>query len=245
MPNLDWEREQYLRANAPWTDGDLDGRDRILAEWGRYRVVFGPFGGVPNEMARVVMLGLTPGRSQLKKANEVAREAHHAGITDPRVISAMTRARVAFAGTMRTNAIAMLDDLGLNAALRIGSCSAFFEQGNTIANTSSALRYPVFVRKNGIFVNYGGARSLTREQVFCEMLEHLLAPELNAAPDALIVPFGPAVESVLDHLSSKDRLDPERVLRGFPHPSGGNGHRARLFTANRAAMREAIRAWFR
>lgn len=245
MPSLDWKRAEHLSRSAPWTDGDLYGPERVLAEWGRYRVVYGPFGGLPNAAARVVLLGLTPGRSQLEKANEVAREAHAAGITDPAVVDAIRRARVAFAGTMRTNAVSMLDDLGLNDGLQIQSCSALFDQNNALAQTSSALRYPVFVWKNGGFANYGGSRSLTRQQVFCEMLEHLLAPALAAMPRAFIVPFGGAVENALDYLSAKRQLDSGRVLRGFPHPSSGNGHRARLFTANRRAMRNAIRAWFK
>jgi hypothetical protein len=38
-------------------------------------------------------------------------------------------------------------------------------------------------------------------------------------------------------------LDEERCLLGFPHPSGGNGHRIRQFRENEAVLRTGIAEW--
>ena len=46
-----------------------------------------------------------------------------------------------------------------------------------------------------------------------------LPQELEQLPDALIVPLGRAVEGALAYLGFDGS---RRMLRGFPHPSGGN-----------------------
>ena len=67
-----------------------------------------------------------------------------------------------------------------------------------------------------------------------------LPSELEQLPNALIVPLGRAVEDALAdlgfHRSSK-------ILCGFPHPSGGNGHRVRQFKSEYQSLRRAVHAW--
>lgn len=70
-----------------------------------------------------------------------------------------------------------------------------------------------------------------------------LGPELTAAPDALIIPLGKAVESCVQMLVSSGQLDVERCLLGFPHPSGGNGHRLRQFRENYGRLRQELSTW--
>jgi hypothetical protein len=60
-------------------------------------------------------------------------------------------------------------------------------------------------------------------------VETTLRDELAAVPEALIVPLGVAVEEALHHLTALGRLDAGRCASGLPHPSGANGHRARMF----------------
>jgi hypothetical protein len=71
----------------------------------------------------------------------------------------------------------------------------------------------------------------------------LLLPRLQRAPPARIVPLGLSATSGVDYLSRLGLLDADRVLRNFPHPSGGNGHRVRLFNLHREELAETVASW--
>ena len=49
-----------------------------------------------------------------------------------------------------------------------------------------------------------------------------------------------AVKDALAHLGFHRS---SRILRGFPHPSGGNGHRVRQFKSEYRSLRRAVHAW--
>jgi hypothetical protein len=52
------------------------------------------------------------------------------------------------------------------------------------------------------------------------------------------------VAEVMVELVKRGEIAEERVLFGFPHPSGSNGHRHTKFAEQREPMREHIRHWF-
>jgi hypothetical protein len=62
---------------------------------------------------------------------------------------------------------------------------------------------------------------------------------------ALVIPPGKNVDRALAWLADQDMIDRARVLSGFPHPSGGNGHRVTQWDANRRALRRGVIAWFK
>ncbi len=55
------------------------------------------------------------------------------------------------------------------------------------------------------------------------------ADKIKAIPQATIIPVGKAVELALQNLIDQDIISRGRCLFGFPHPSGTNRHRARMF----------------
>jgi len=59
-------------------------------------------------------------------------------------------------------------------------------------------------------------------------------------PDAIVIPLGRQATSAVDLAG----VDPQRVLYGFPHPSGANGHRLAQHRANQDQLADAARAWF-
>jgi hypothetical protein len=193
-----------------------------------------------NRSAKIVIVGITPGFQQMEIAIRFARGALASGRTNSEACIE-AKARASFAGTMRLNLIAMLNGIGLHEALGITDCGGLFDAFQFQLHTTSAIRYPVFVRGE----NYTGhtPRPL-RHLVLREMIFSVLAPELAAVPDALIVPLGKAVEECLSALISSGLLNPDRCLFGFPHPSGGNGHRKRLFEENRDVLKMKAASWF-
>ncbi len=235
---LDRARIAALSEGPIPDDEQITGDDRVIGRAKDYTVVYGPFGVKPRPKARVIFVGLTPGRQQLALAMEVARQKR---TLDPEILAIELRRRVAFAGQMRINLVRMLDDLRLPQHLHIESTSDLFDSAQDRLFATSALLYPVFRRGR----NYSGDPAIVREPLFIDMLESLLGPTLQNMPKAMIIPFGKWAEAAVLYVAERGFVDPARVLKGLPHPSGANAHRPALFAQKAASMRRQLSRWFR
>lgn len=190
-------------------------------------VVCEGFHAAKNPKAKLLIVGLTPGRQQL----ELARKAIAEGVTPEEF-----QRRVAFAGSMRTNLVSMLDQLGVGDALGVKSTAELF--GTPLLETTSAVRDPVFVNGN----NWSGSNPgiLDSPQTRAYVETHLREIMLSL-PHALVVPQGKAVDLALRHLGQE--INPSRVMFGFPHASPANGHQRKQFEANRAELVNVLRSW--
>jgi hypothetical protein len=206
----------------------LDGDDKI-------RIYLTPFDGyIPH--ARVVLVGLTPGRQQMHLAVTTAGAVLRQGGSVDEAIAA-AKVHAAFAGTMRTNLIRMLDGIGLHTALGLETCQSLFQDRSDLVSNTSAICHATFL-KNGD--NYRGVPAVSRHPLLRAFAQQVLDANLSRTPDALIIPLGKAATEAV-RLTS---VDPRRVLFGFPHPSGGNGHRHRLYAEAQEQLSKGIIDWF-
>jgi len=209
---------------------DLLVNDFLLDAQGRLRVYYAPFEHV-NAAARVAVVGLRPGWQQLRLAFEAARDALRRG-DDTRAALRAAAADAAFAG-MRRTLCRMLDELGLPARLGLDESAALFTTHASLLHTTSALRFPVFVGDEQ--ENYSGSPSPARNPFLLAQARVFMA-ELEQLGDAIVVPLGKAVADALRAVG----VPAARCLYGFPHPSGANGHRTRLFAAARERLRAQV-----
>lgn len=206
---------------------------------GGLAVYYVPFERI-NPDARVVLIGITPGFTQMRIAYEVARDGLRDGLAHQEILERVDET-ASFAGSMRANLNRMLDDLGLPVMLGIDRSEQLFAEHSDLMHSTSALRNPVFVAGR----NYTGsspriaATPLLRQEVLTT-----LGPELAQVPDAIVIPLGKAAQSALELLLADGVVAGERCCLGFPHPSGANGHRARLFNAERVHLAQTLTAWF-
>jgi hypothetical protein len=141
---------------------------------------------------------------------------------------------------MRTNLVAMLDGIGVPAALGIDSTATLFGEHRHLLHPTSVVRYPAFVGET----NYTGhAPRLLRHPLLRDYAFGRFVDELRQIGRALVVPCGRAVSDVLAALRDADALPAERCLLGFPHPSGANGHRLREYAATRDTLAHQVRSW--
>jgi hypothetical protein len=92
--------------------------------------------------------------------------------------------------------------------------------------------------------NYGGASPpLTWHPVLRSLVRASLGTRVAVTPDALVIPLGKAAQDAVSLLAADGLLNPGRSLTGFPHPSGGNGHRVRQYAANREALAGQVARW--
>lgn len=197
--------------------------DLVQARSGQLTVEYAPFDHIENG-AELVIVGLTPGRQQAANALEVlARELK---IGTPREIAMERAKRVAsFSGPMRSNLIAMLDEVGVPALYGRSSATEFFSDKQSRVHFTSALRYPVYLGGG----NYSGTPKPLSHPILKRMVETHLAEEADRLKAAVWVPLGQHAEAALLHLSSLGRLSRANILTGLPHPSGANAERIAYF----------------
>jgi hypothetical protein len=217
---------------------DLLVDDFIMEGNGTIEVYYAPHNEYINPSAKVVIIGLTPGLTQMRIAIQAAKAALEEGLSDEEVCRRAKEA-ARFAGTMRTHLIDMLNALDLHRCLNISSCGELFQEHRVLLHTTSLLRYPVFVSKK----NYNGTHPNLISNLFLKNTAiRSVHEELKMMKHALIIPLGKVVERVLHLLVQDGELDANQCLWGFPHPSGANGHRQKQFACYQDQMKNRIKA---
>lgn len=213
------DAEVKREIDAPSTlliDGAQQGAKRI-------DIAYAPFDHV-TQTAKIVVVGITPGRQQMANALQECRRQLRAGTARDAALAA-AKVHASFSGPMRANLVAMLDDIGVAQLLDLDSTAALWGSASDLAHFTSALRYPVFVDGK----NYSGAPSMTRVPVLRSQLDTCLVAEMRQLPDALYVPLGPKVSEALEWAASRAGIPEAQVLSGLPHPSGASGERIAYF----------------
>lgn len=210
----------------------------LLHRLNNLEIYYAPFDWV-NTAAKVVVVGITPGWTQMEIAFREARRKLLES-SDAVEICRTVKQQASFAGSMRKNLISMLDKLGLPAQLGIKSTEDLFGCARSLLHSTSAIRYPVFINRN----NYtGSSPRILDSSLLRKFIESMLTDELRLVPRALVIPLGRCVSEVLEFLVSQKQVDGSRCLFGFPHPSGANGHRVAEFTHRFESLQQKLRRW--
>lgn len=122
---------------------------------------------------------------------------------------------------LRGRLVGWLDGIGVQDALGLPSTRGLFAERADLVHATSVVRYPVTLPDGS---NLSGHAPALAGPALGDLVRRLLVPELASVPNAVIVPLGAAVGRVLGTLVDAGDVDPDRCLRGFPHPSGANGH---------------------
>lgn len=202
---------------------------------GALETYYAPFEYI-NEHAQVVICGITLGMQQARKALSTAKDALVEGKTIT-VAQRLAKESASFAGAMRKNLIAMLDDVGLAERLGLTSASELFGGRRDLVHYTSALRYPVFREGK----NYSGAPSMVTHAGLRWQLDDHLAEEAEALRSAFWIPLGPKVAEGLKYLTHRGVLNSENVLEGLPHPSGANAERISIFLGRKAPEMASVK----
>lgn len=209
---------------------------RLLLESATYRgkqfeIVYAPFDWI-NPDARLVVVGITPGRQQTENALLEAQRHLRAGASMD-IAARAAKSFASFSGPMRTALVAMLDAVGVPRLMGIESTATLWTTDVDQIHFTSALRYPVFVNAE----NYTGTPSMVRTPLLRAYLDRWLVAEMKALPNAIFVPLGPKVAEALEHAGKQAGIDSARVLTGLPHPSGANAERIACFLGTKSPER--------
>jgi hypothetical protein len=193
-----------------------------------------------NAKARIVLVGVTPGWTQMERAFWAAKDGLAHGLSGEQLFNYIDKTG-SFSGPMRKNLVEMLDGIGLGDCLGIDSCTDLFSNSSHLVHFTSAMSAPVFKRGD----NYAGSspKALDVPKLRTFVLENLAA-ELNVLPDAIIVPLGKVPGEAVQFLQTERLIALNRCLIGFPHPSGANGWRKPHYESGRQHWREQLSKWF-
>lgn len=213
------------------TASSLNAKLRLAID-GDIEVCYVPFEYV-NPKARVVIVGITPGRTQMLNAIKEARRQLDQGADSLTALIAAKRTG-AFSGTMRPNLVGLLDCVGVNHWLGIQTCDDLFGKAADLVQSTSALQNPVFIKGE----NYNGTPNMTRHPLLRKQLVTYFGADANKMADALFVPLGDKVTEALHFLADQGLMKKDHILDGLPHPSGANAERIAYFLGrkNRSAL---------
>ncbi len=194
---------------------------RLLIEQdGTLQVYYAPFEYV-NPGARIVLVGITPGPTQMFNANTEARRILLRGGSDSEAME-FAKQVAAFSGDpMPGNLIKQLNHWGFHHWLGIQDAADLFAGKQDLIQTTSLLRYPVFVDGK----DYRGNPDMMKTPILRAQLMAGFIREVQALPNAVFVGLGPAVQKILNRLIAEGALPAERVIGGMLHPSGNCTYR--------------------
>lgn len=230
----------FLPVIRSLTAADLAGAPALfekltLFKDGDLRVCYAPFEYV-NDAARVVIVGITPGRTQMLNALREAQRQTQLGANDAAVLRA-AKSTGAFSGPMRPNLTDMLNAIGIHDWLGISSCDALFGKSAHLVQTTSVLRNPVFVNND----NYNGTPGIMRHPILRTQVINGFAIDAASLPNAVFVPLGDKVADALNWLAAEGHIAHDRLLNGLPHPSGANAERIAYFLGRKAREQLSIK----
>lgn len=212
------------------TDSAPVARDpRLLIESvGDVAIYYAPFEYI-NPDARVVLVGITPGPTQMVNANNEARRALLAGRPNEEAIQ-MAKGVGAFSGEpLRSNLINQLNHWGFHKWLGLRSCDELFSSARNLVQTTSLLRYPVFIGSEG----YRGTPDMTKHSLLRKYLLSYFATEVQELKEASFLGLGPQVQKILEQLVKEGILDSKRIINGLLHPSGNCTYRINYLIGDR------------
>ena len=187
---------------------------------------YAPFEHV-NQQAKIVIVGITPGRTQMNRALTALKHTMH----NPRDVNQAidtpfkTVKKIAsLSGSMRPRIIAVLNRLGYAKLLGIKCCSTLWTIDNHLVHFCSVLKYPVFVTGS----DYCGHPKLFNTSKLVRLLYDEFVQDMRTInPKAVVVPLGEMVADVLTTLHQNGHIYQELTtfenkVVAPPHPSGAN-----------------------
>ena len=181
-----------------------------------------------NTYAKVVIVGVTPGKNQVGGKDE--------GLTPHD-----TKKKYAFNGKqMRSNLVAMLDLIGVNKVLEIQSCESIWDNDFKLVEMTYLLKRGTFEIKDGKLEMFNKADRILGNPQLKEELNNGFVQDCALYLDAkLFVACGFGVYKVL-HEFKRCAIIKVPIV-GIAHPSGLNGNWVNCYLKKKQADSETLK----
>jgi hypothetical protein len=201
-----------------------------LAEGGGYTLFYTPFESV-NAAARLVIVGITPGSTQVELSYAEAQRLLATGAPEGEVLLG-AKTHAGFGGSsMRPNLLRMLRHFRFADLLGIADPEELWGVAADLLHATSVVPHAAF-KGDAMFA--GSFEEVLASPVLRESFERDFVASLPMLrQDALFVALGPTPLAALDHCAGRGLLHPRQVLGAFAHPSAGGGSQVPVYLGDK------------
>jgi hypothetical protein len=198
-----------------------------LDEDTKYRLFYIPFEHV-NKSARLVIVGITPGLTQLQKAYDAIKVGTRAGLT-PDALLADAKRIGAFGGpSMRPNLVRLINETGISRALGIIDANELWDDRSDLLHATSVVPHAAFHNSGKMF--NGSFDEVLNSRALRTSFESDFVPTLSdIRPGAMYIGLGPTPRAALDWCVKRGYIASHQVLGSFPHPSTNSGSQVAIY----------------
>lgn len=197
-----------------------------LGRDGHYELQYIPFEHV-NRAARLVIVGITPGNTQLDLAYGRAQELLGAGQPEEAALIEIKKSGAFGGPSMKPNLLMMLRHFRFEKLLGISEVSTLWGDNSDLLHSTSVVPHAAYKageRFNGSFDEIINSPLL--QQCFLDCFVPSVR-EMNS--EALFVALGPCPQAALEWCVTEGILRREQVLGSFCHPSSAGGSTTRYY----------------
>jgi hypothetical protein len=201
----------------------------LMARDTRHTVFYTPFEYV-NTSARLVLIGITPGTTQLENSYAALQRALQEGAT-PEEALRQAKQQGAFSGDLRVNLIKLLRHFRFADRLGITDEAALWGSASSLLYSTSVVPHAAYQMKRGELAMFNGSFSdILKSQVLNNCFRDHFLPSLKRLPDSTIfVGLGPTPQEALNWCVKAGHLRAGQVLGALPHPSRSAGSQIDIF----------------
>jgi hypothetical protein len=206
--------------------------DTLIAKESQYEVFYIPFEHI-NRNARLVIVGITPGTTQLEMAYTEAQRLLALGVGQEDIL-ATVKAHAAFGGeAMRPNLLRMLRHFDFARLFGIKDEADLWDGAAALLHSTSVIPHAAFKKGrmfSGSFDEVINARPLREsfENDFVASLSELTG-------DALYVGLGKTPYEALKHCVRLGVIKPSQLLGALAHPSRSGGSQVAVYLGEKSS----------
>ena len=197
-----------------------------LGQSGAYELRYTPFEYV-NRGAKLVIVGITPGNTQLALSYGKTQELLRQGHPDELILREVKKVGAFGGPSMRPNLLKMLRHFRFDQLLGISDVESLWGSDADLLQSTSVVPHAAF-KAGKMFA--GSFDEVLASPLLSECFRDCFVPsvrEMNS--DTLFVGLGPCPEAALDWCVQHGALDHKQVLGAFCHPSSAGGSTTRYY----------------
>lgn len=225
------ELKRFSRALAEYGGNGINSSALLMGEAGRYSLRYIPFEYV-NRNARLVIVGITPGTTQLQLAYAAAQRLLAEGASYDVILQEIKKDATFGGPSMRPNLLRMLRHFRFEQLLGVDNVDSLWGKSAGLLHATSVVPNAAF-KRGKMFA--GSFEEVMKSPLLRECFEDCLLPSLRElSKDALYIALGPCPMDALDYCVKAGVIGGSQVLGAFCHPSGSGGSKTDYYLRLRA-----------
>lgn len=223
------ERNQFARFADALKRLGADGvgaQEFVLGGDRGYELQYIPFEHV-NRQAKLVIVGITPGNTQLSLAYGRAQELLREGRPESEILVEIKKAGAFGGPSMKPNLLKMLRHFNFERLLQIDDVETLWGSNAQLLHSTSVVPHATF-KAGKMFA--GSFQEVLDSPLLAGCFKDCFVPSAREMPaDALFVGLGPCPQAALEWCVKEGVLHRRQVLGAFCHPSSSGGSTTRYY----------------